>query len=402
MSKTAVAAFSGGLDTSCIISWLKEDYYGFDEVVAVLVDVGQTLDVEPSIARGKAAGADDVVLLDKRHDFANEQVARSLKVGALYEDKYPLVSALSRPVIAQAVAELALELGAEAVVHGCTGKGNDQVRFEFAFKANYPGVRVIAPLRDRIWTRDEEIAYALSKGIPVEATKESPFSFDENLLGRAIEAGVLEDPWNSPPEEPFGLTSSPATAPAPETVIVGFEQGLPVALDGEELALADLIGVLNAKAGAYGIGRIDMIENRVVGIKSRELYEAPAAMTIHAAHSALEDLILTKDEARAKRSLATRWSELVYEGLWFSPLREAIDAFVDVTQELVTGEVRVALRPGQAIVEGRRSEHALYAEKLSSYATGETFPHGASEGFIKIAGLEGELAAARKRKHAAV
>jgi argininosuccinate synthase len=402
MSKTAVVAFSGGLDTSCIISWLKEDYYGFEEVVAVLVDVGQTLDVEPSIARGTAAGADDVVLLDKRHDFANEQVARSLKAGALYEDKYPLVSALSRPVIAQAVAELALELGAEAVVHGCTGKGNDQVRFEFAFRANYPGVRVIAPLRDRIWTRDEEIAYALSKGIPVEATKESPFSFDENLLGRAIEAGVLEDPWNSPPEEPFGLTSSPATAPAPETVVIGFEQGLPVAVDGEELSLADLIAVLNSRAGAYGIGRIDMIENRVVGIKSRELYEAPAAMTINAAHSALEDLILTKDEGRAKRALSTRWAELVYEGLWFSPLREAIDAFVEVTQELVTGEVRVALTPGQAIVEGRRSEHALYAERLSSYATGETFPHEASEGFIKIAGLEGELAAARKRKHAAV
>ena len=402
MSKTAVVAFSGGLDTSCIISWLKEDYYGFDEVVAVLVDVGQTLDVEPSIARGKAAGADDVVLLDKRHDFANEQVARSLKANALYEDKYPLVSALSRPVIAQAVAELALELGAEAVVHGCTGKGNDQVRFEFAFKANYPGVRVVAPLRDRIWTRDAEIEYALSKGIPVEATQEAPFSFDENLLGRAIEAGVLEDPWNSPPEEPFRLTSAPASAPAPETVVIGFEQGLPVSLDGEALDLADLIGILNAKAGAYGIGRIDMIENRVVGIKSRELYEAPAAMTIVAAHSALEDLVLTKDEARTKRGLSARWAELVYEGLWFSPLREAIDAFVDVTQELVTGEVRVALTPGQAIVEGRRSEHALYAEKLSSYATGETFPHEASEGFIKIAGLEGELAAARKRKHAAV
>ena len=253
----------------------------------MLVDVGQTLDVEPSIARGKAAGADDVVLLDKRHDFANEQVARSLKANALYEDKYPLVSALSRPVIAQAVAELALELGAEAVVHGCTGKGNDQVRFEFAFKANYPGVRVIAPLRDKIWTRDEEIAYALSRGIPVEATKESPFSFDENLLGRAIEAGVLEDPWAAPPEEPFGLTSSPATAPASTTVVIGFEQGLPIALDGEELALADLIAELNAQAGAYGIGRIDMIENRVVGIKSRELYEAPAAMTIIAAHAAL-------------------------------------------------------------------------------------------------------------------
>ena len=401
MTKTAVLAYSGGLDTSCIIAWLKEDY-GFDEVVAVLVDVGQTLDVEPSIARGKAAGADDVVLLDRRHAFADEQVAKALKTNALYEDKYPLVSALSRPVIAQAVAELALELGAEAVVHGCTGKGNDQVRFEFAFKANYPGVRVIAPLRDRIWTRDEEIAYAIARGIPVEATPEAPFSFDENLLGRAIEAGVLEDPWNSPPEEPFGLTSSPAAAPAPTTVVIGFEQGLPVSLDGGELALADLIAELNAKAGAYGIGRIDMIENRVVGIKSRELYEAPAAMTIIAAHSALEDLILTKDEARTKRQLSTRWAELVYEGLWFSPLREAIDAFVEATQELVTGEVRVALTPGQAIVEGRRSEHALYKEQLSSYATGETFPHEASEGFIRIAGLEGELAAARKRKHASV
>jgi argininosuccinate synthase len=401
MSKTAVLAYSGGLDTSCIIAWLKEDY-GFDEVVAVLVDVGQTLDVEPSIARGKAAGADDVVLLDKRHAFADEQVAKSLKANALYEDKYPLVSALSRPVIAQAVAELALELGAEAVVHGCTGKGNDQVRFEFAFKANYPGVRVIAPLRDKIWTRDEEIAYAISRGIPVEATKESPFSFDENLLGRAIEAGVLEDPWAAPPEDAFALTSSPLSAPVPSSVVIGFEQGLPVSLDGEELALADLIAALNEKAGPYGIGRIDMVENRVVGIKSRELYEAPAAMTIVAAHAALEDLVLTKDEARTKRALATRWSELVYEGLWFSPLREAIDAFVDVTQELVTGDVRVALTPGSAVVEGRRSVFALYKEKLSSYATGETFPHEASAGFIKIAGLESELAAARTRKHASV
>ncbi len=401
MTRTAVLAYSGGLDTSCIIAWLKEDY-GFDEVVAVLVDVGQTLDVEPSLARGKAAGADDVVLLDKRHAFADEQVAKSLKANALYEEKYPLVSALSRPVIAQAVAELALELGAEAVVHGCTGKGNDQLRFELAFKANYPGVTVIAPLRDKIWTRDEEIAYALSRGIPVEATQASPFSVDENLLGRAIEAGVLEDPWAAPPEEAFALTSSPLAAPAPETVVLGFEAGLPVSLDGEELALADLIAALNLKAGVYGIGRIDMIENRAVGIKSRELYEAPAAMTIVAAHQALEDLILTKDEQRTKRQLATRWSELVYEGLWFSPLREAIDAFVDATQELVSGEVRVALKPGAPIVEGRRSEHALYAETLASYATGETFPHEAAAGFIKIAGLESELAAARKRGHANV
>src|SRR6266516_1020854 len=401
MGKTAVLAYSGGLDTSCAIAWLKEDY-GFEEVVAVLVDVGQEAGFHPAVERGRLAGADDVLLLDRKEAFADEQVAKALVANALYEGKYPLVSALSRPVIAEAVAEVAIELGAEAVVHGCTGKGNDQLRFELAFKARYPGVKVIAPLRDRIWTRDEEIEYAEEHGIPVEAKAESPFSIDDNLRGRAIEAGVLEDPWEAPPEEAFALTSSPLDAPAPKEIAIAFEHGLPVALDGEELSLAELIAGLNAEAGPYGIGRIDMIENRVVGIKSRELYEAPAAMTIIAAHSALEDLILTKDEARTKRALSARWAELVYEGLWFSPLREAIDAFVETTQELVTGEVRVALTPGQAIVEGRRSEHALYREQLSSYAAGEMFPHEASEGFIRIAGLEGELAAARKRKHAAV
>jgi argininosuccinate synthase len=397
MERIAVVAFSGGLDTSCIVSWLKEDWYGFDEVVAVLVDVGQEFDLEESIARGRAAGADDVVLLDRKAAFADEQCARALKTNALYEGKYPLVSALSRPVIAQAVAELAVELGAEAVVHGCTGKGNDQLRFELSFKAVDPGLRVIAPLRDRIWTRDEEIEYALAKGIPVQATQASPYSFDENLFGRAIEAGVLEDPWNAPPDEPYLLTGDPAAAPAPTEIVVSFAGGLPVALDGEELPLAELIAKVNALAGPYGIGRIDMIENRAVGIKSREVYEAPAAMTLIAAHSALEDVVLTKDEARIKRGLEQRWTELLYEGLWFSPAREAIDAFVDKTQELVEGDVRVELRASAAVVTGRRSPNMLYAEQLASYGTGETFPHAASEGFIKIASLEVELAAARKR-----
>jgi argininosuccinate synthase len=397
MERIAVVAFSGGLDTSCIVSWLKESWYGFDEVVAVLVDVGQEFDLEESIARGRAAGADDVVLLDRKAAFADEQCARALKTNALYEGKYPLVSALSRPVIAQAVAELAVELGAEAVVHGCTGKGNDQLRFELSFKAVDPGLRVIAPLRDRIWTRDEEIEYALAKGIPVQATQASPYSFDENLFGRAIEAGVLEDPWNAPPDEPYLLTGDPAAAPAPTEIVVSFAGGLPVALDGEELPLAELIAKVNALAGPYGIGRIDMIENRAVGIKSREVYEAPAAMTLIAAHSALEDVVLTKDEARIKRGLEQRWTELVYEGLWFSPAREAIDAFVDKTQELVEGDVRVELRASAAVVTGRRSPNMLYAEQLASYGTGETFPHAASEGFIKIASLEVELAAARKR-----
>jgi argininosuccinate synthase len=402
MPKTAVVAYSGGLDTSCIVAWLKEDWYGFDEVVAVIVDVGQEFDLEESLTRGKAAGADDVVLLDRKDAFAEEQCARAIKTNALYEGKYPLVSALSRPVIAGAVAEVALELGAEATVHGCTGKGNDQLRFELAFKALYPGVSVIAPLRDRVWSRDEEIEYALAKGIPVVQTQASPFSFDENLFGRAIEAGVLEDPWNAPPDEPYALTSDPLSAPDPIEVVVAFEQGVPVALDGDELPLASLITRLNRLAGVYGIGRIDMIENRAVGIKSREVYESPAGIALITAHSALEDVILTKDEARMKRWLSQRWTELVYEGLWFSPAREAIDAFVDKTQKLVSGEVRLSLQPNAAVVTGRRSDHMLYAETLASYATGETFPHAAAEGFIHISSLETELVAARARAQSRV
>jgi argininosuccinate synthase len=400
MTRTAVLAYSGGLDTSCAIAWLKEDY-GFDEVVAVLVDVGQEFDLDEAVLRGQAAGA-EVVVLDRVDSFAGDQVAHALKTNALYEGRYPLISSLSRPVIAEAVASLALELGAEAVVHGCTGKGNDQLRFELSFKATYPGVRVIAPLRDRIWTREQEIDYALARRIPVSATRRSPYSVDENLLGRSIEAGVLEDPWERPPRDAFRLTTDPSAAPPPSELLVSFEEGLPVAIDGDELPLAELVRTLNERAGAYGIGRIDMIENRVVGIKSRELYEAPAALVLIEAHRALEDLVLTKPELRTKRELETTWANLVYEGLWFSPLRKAIDAFVDTTQEFVGGDVRVELHPGAAVVSGRRSEHALYAETLASYAEGETFPHDAAEGFIRLASLETELAAARARQRTAV
>ena len=394
---TAVVAYSGGLDTSCIVAWLKEDWYGFDEVVAVLVDVGQEFDLDESIARGTAAGADQVLLVDRKDALADEQCVRAILVNALYEGKYPLVSALSRPVIARAVAEIALDLGAEAVVHGCTGKGNDQLRFELAFNAHYPGVKVVAPLRDRIWTRDAEIEYALTNGIPVTQTAASPYSIDENLFGRAIEAGVLEDPWNAPPEEPYALTADPTSAPEPIEIVIGFERGVPVSLDGEELSPAELIAVTNRLAGAYGIGRIDMIENRAVGIKSREVYEAPGAIALITAHAALEDVVLTRDEARLKRPLEQRWTEIVYEGRWFSPAREAIDAFVDSTQKLVTGEVRVELRPNAAVVTGRRSPHLLYAAELASYGAGETFPHEAAEGFIRISALETELHAARAR-----
>jgi argininosuccinate synthase len=397
MSRTAVLAYSGGLDTSCAIAWLKEDY-GYDDVIAVLVDVGQEADFEPAFARGYAAGAADVLLVDRRASFAADQLTKALLANALYEGRYPLVSALSRPVIAEAVAEVALDVGAEAVVHGCTGKGNDQLRFELAFKAKYPGVRVIAPLRDHVWTRDEEIVFAEARGIPVEAKADKPYSIDDNLFGRAIEAGALENPWTAPPEDAFVLTSAPASAPSPVDVVLGFEQGVPVSIDGEELELHELIAALNALAGPYGIGRIDMIENRAVGIKSRELYEAPAAMTLIAAHQALEDLVLTKAELIAKRELEPKWAKLVYDGLWFSPLRPAYDAFFATTQALVTGDVRVSLQPGVPVVTGRRSPHALYAEELASYATGETFPHDAAEGFIRLAALEVELAAVRARK----
>jgi argininosuccinate synthase len=396
MSGTAVLAYSGGLDTSCAIAWLKEDY-GFDEVVAVLVDVGQEADHEQALERGRLAGADDVVVLDRTEAFAGDQVAKALLANALYEGRYPLVSALSRPVIAEAVADIALDLGAEAVVHGCTGKGNDQLRFELAFKAKYPSVRVIAPLRDRVWTRDEEIEYALARGIPVEASAEKPYSIDDNLFGRAIEAGVLEDPWQAPPEDAFVLTASPLDAPAPNDVVLAFEEGLPVALDGEELPLHELVPALNDQAGAYGIGRIDMVENRAVGIKSRELYEAPAAIALIEAHRSLEELVLTKGELHAKRELEPRWAKLVYDGLWFHPVRRAYDAFFATMQERVTGDVRVSLQAGSAVVTGRRSEHALYSHELASYGTGETFPHEAAEGFIRIASLETELLAALER-----
>jgi argininosuccinate synthase len=397
MPRIAVLAYSGGLDTSCAIAWLKEDY-GFDEVIAVLVDVGQQTDFEPAFARGYAAGADEVLLIDRKDDFADEQVSKALQANALYEGKYPLISALSRPVIADAVAGVALELGAEAVVHGCTGKGNDQLRFELAFKARYPGVRVIAPLRDEVRNRDEEIAFAEVRGIPVEAKQASPYSTDDNLFGRAIEAGMLEDPWVAPPEDAFTLTSSVANAPEPVEIVIGFERGVPVSLDGTELPLAELIRVLNVQAGAYGIGRIDMVENRAVGIKSRELYEAPAAMTLIPAHTALEDIVLTKAESDAKRDIGTLWAQTVYNGLWFAPVREALDAFIEKTQVLVTGEVRVRLQAGAPVVVGRRSEFALYAHALASYGAEDAFPHDAAEGFIKLAAMEVELAAARERK----
>jgi argininosuccinate synthase len=399
MSRTAVLCYSGGLDTTCAICWLKEDY-GFDDVVAVLVDVGQEYDLEQAIERGNVAGAKEIVVLDLKQRFVEGIVAQAIKTNALYEGRYPLVSALSRPLIAGAVAEIAVEHEAEALVHGCTGKGNDQLRFDYAFKANYPGVKVIAPLRDKARTREDEIVYAQERGIPITNTKESPYSIDENVFGRAIESGILEDPWNAPPEDAYRLTSDPAKAPAPKEIVIGFENGVPVSLDGEKLPLYQIIHRMNAEAGTYGIGRIDMIENRAVGIKSREVYEAPAAIALIEAHKAFEELVLTKDELRIKHFLEVRWTEIVYEGRWFTPAREAIDAFVDHTQKMVAGEVRLRLQGGLAVAVGRRSEYALYAETLASYGASDTFPHDAAEGLITLLSLETEAVAARARKNA--
>ena len=398
MSKTAVLCYSGGLDTTCAICWLKEDY-GFDDVVAVMADVGQEYDLEQAIERGEVAGAKEIIVLDLKESFASGIVAQAIKTNALYEGRYPLVSALSRPLIAGAVAEVALKRKAGALVHGCTGKGNDQLRFDYAFKANYPGVKVIAPLRDQVRTREEEIAYAQERGIPITNTKESPYSIDENLFGRAIESGMLEDPWNAPPEDAYRLTSDPTKAPTPKEIVLGFEAGVPVSLNGEKVPLYELIHRLNIEAGKYGIGRIDMIENRAVGIKSREVYEAPAAIVLIEAHKALEDLVLTRDELRLKHYLEVRWTEILYEGKWFSPAREAIDAFVDQTQKMVTGELRLRLQGGQVVVTGRRSDNALYAEALASYGASDTFPHEAAEGLITLLSLETEAVAARTRKN---
>ena len=326
-------------------------------------------------------------------------MARALKTNALYEGRYLLVLALSRLVIAEAVAQIAEELGAEAAVHGCTGKGNDQLRFELAFKATYPGVKVIAPLRDQMWAREDEVAFALERGIPVSQTVESPFSIDENLFGRSIEAGVLEDPWAAPPEEPYALTSNPADAPPATEIVIGFAEGLPVSLDGHVLPLADLIAELNKLAGVYGIGRIDMIENRAVGIKSREVYEAPAAIVLVDAHRALEDLVLTKDELRTKRELETRWTELVYDGLWFSRLRTALDAFVDATQEVVTGEVRVRLQAGSPSGDRPPLGAGAVLGVARVVRGGRDVPlHESAEGFIKITSLETELLARLARR----
>jgi argininosuccinate synthase len=388
MTKRVVLAYSGGLDTSVAVRWMIEEW-GV-EVICVLVDVGQDVEKSESFddikARALAAGAIECVVVDARAEMASEFCARAIAANARYEGKYPLVSALSRPVIVRHLVEQARKFDASAVAHGCTGKGNDQVRFEVGTHALAPDLEVLAPARNWGLTRADSVDFAEKWDIPIRATKEKIYSIDENLWGRAIECGAIEDPWAEAPDEPYTLTR--ITASEPVELTVSFRHGVPTEIDGVAMDLADLIATLNTRAGSTGFGRIDMVENRRVGIKSREVYECPAALALIAAHTELEDMVLERDVRHEKARLETRWAELVYDGMWFSPLKEALDAFVDETQRHVTGDVRLRFdAPGLMRVLGRRSPEALYDYGLATYDAGDTFRHSDSEGFIRIYGL---------------
>jgi argininosuccinate synthase len=380
-----VLAYSGGLDTSVCVKWLEQQGA---EPYALYLDLGQGEPSEDVKAKALQIGASDAFVRDAKAEFAEEYVAPAIKANALYGGKYPLFTALGRPLIAKKLVETAREVGATHIAHGSTGKGNDQVRFDVTTASIAPDLTVVAPVRDWNMSRPEEMAYAEEHGVPVPTTKESPYSVDENLWGRSIEAGPLEDPDHEPTEDVFTLTTSPENAPdEPQYIEIGFQEGLPTILDGEELPLVDLISELGAVAGANGVGRIDMVEDRLVGIKSREIYEAPAALAIIAAHRELETLTLTRDVLRFKTTVEQRYAELTYEGLWFTPLKSALDAFVAQTQKTVTGTVRLKLYKGNSTIVGRKAPNALYSEDLATYDPNSTFDEAAAAGFIALWGL---------------
>jgi argininosuccinate synthase len=380
-----VLAYSGGLDTSVCVKWLEEQGA---VPYALYLDLGQGEPTDDVRAKALRIGAADAFVRDAKAEFANEYVAPAIKANALYGGKYPLFTALARPLIAKKLVEAAQEVGATHIAHGSTGKGNDQVRFDVTTASIAPDLTVVAPVRDWNMNRPEEMAYAEEHGIPVPTTKESPYSVDENLWGRSIEAGPLEDPDHEPTEDVFELTTSPENAPdEPQYVEIGFEEGLPTILDGEDLPLVDLISELSTIAGANGVGRTDMIEDRLVGIKSREIYETPAAIAIIAAHRELEALTLTRDVLRFKTTAEQRYAELAYEGLWFTPLKTALDAFIQETQKTVTGSIRLKLYKGNASVVGRTAPNALYSKNLATYDPGSTFDEAAAAGFIALWGL---------------
>ncbi len=382
--KRAVLAYSGGLDTSVTIRWLAEQGY---EVYAVAVDVGQQEEFDTVVERGRLAGATDVRVVGAIDRFASEYLSHAIKANALYEGKYPMVSGLARPLIVEEVVRVAREVGADVVAHGCTGKGNDQVRFEVSFGVLAPELEVLAPIRDANIPREKALVLAQEWGIPV-ASIASSYSIDENLWGRTAECGPLEDPWVAPPEDAFARTAAAADHPVePAEIVVSFERGLPAALDGQATTLPELIRWLDALGGSYGFGRVDMVENRRVGIKSRELYEVPGALAIIAAHRALEDLTLEREVAHEKPRIEQRWTDLVYDGQWFSPLRAALDAFVDATQTHVTGDVRLRFESGSCTVVGRRSAHSLYDLSLATYGSGDAFDQTDAAGFVRLYGL---------------
>ena len=380
-----VLAYSGGLDTSVGIRWLKDRGY---DVVALTIDLGEKKDLDAVQERALRVGAVAAYVVDGKVPFLRDFVWPSLQAGAVYENEYPLATALGRPLIAALLVQIARREGAQGVAHGCTGKGNDQVRFDVTTAALAPDLKVVAPVREWGMNRDDEIEYAREHGIEVPASVESPYSVDENLWGRSIEAGILEDPWEEPPADVFEWTAAPERCPDEPTYLeLGFKEGLPVSLDGKPIAAVELVERLNQVGGANGVGRVDHLENRLIGIKSREIYEAPAAVLLLQAHQALEDITLPKDVSRFKDHVAAQWAQLVYDGLWFSPLREALYAFVVQTQRHVTGQVRLKLYRGSSKVVGRKAPEQLYRLELATYGRGDQFDQSAAAGFIKLFGM---------------
>ncbi|MFG1953204.1 argininosuccinate synthase [Micromonospora sp. NPDC048830] len=394
MTERVVLAYSGGLDTSVAIPYLAERTGA--EVIAVAVDVGQGGE-DLGVIRQRAldCGAVEAEVVDARDEFAAGYCLPAIRANALYMDRYPLVSALSRPLIVKHLVAAARRHGGTIVSHGCTGKGNDQVRFEAGLGALAPDLRVVAPARDFAWTRDKAIAYAEERRLPIDVSARSPYSVDQNLWGRAVETGFLEDIWNAPVEALYAYTADPAEARDPDELVITFDAGVPVAIDGETVTPYQAVLELNRRAGAQGVGRLDMVEDRLVGIKSREVYEAPGAIALITAHQELEAVTVERDLARFKRGVEQRWAELVYDGLWFSPLRRALDAFIDDAQRHVCGEVRLTLHGGRATVTGRRSEASLYDFGMATYDTGDTFDQSLARGFVQLWGLPSRLAAAR-------
>jgi argininosuccinate synthase len=394
MADRVVLAYSGGLDTSVGIGWLK-DATG-KEVVALSVDVGQGgEDMNDIRQRALDCGAVDAVVVDARDEFATDYLMPALKANAMYQKRYPLVSALSRPLIAKYLAATAARLGADTVAHGCTGKGNDQVRFEAAVTALAPELKSVAPVRDLALTRDKAIVYAQEHNLPIQQSKKSPYSIDKNVWGRAVETGFLEDPWNAPIEDIYEYTQDPDVYRESDEIIITFDAGIPVAIDGNQVTPLEAVELLNTLAGKHGIGRIDVVEDRLVGIKSREVYEAPAATALIAAHEALESLTLERDLNRYKRGVEAEWSNLVYDGLWFSSLKRSLDVFIDDTQKHVSGDIRLKLQGGRATVTGQRSAQSLYDFDLATYDTGDTFDQSLSKGFIELWSLPSKISARR-------